>query len=244
MKHKSFPYKITPVQGLTENHIRQRFQFCGEMLRLMREVEGLTNKIIFTDEATFTTSGMFNRKNKRYWSTENTHQYQVVRTQGRQSLNVWCGILGGRVLGPIIFEGTLNGERYKNFLEHEIEHELQNIPNRRDLIWQQDGAPSHNIRSVVTYLNNHYNLWIGRNGPIRWPANSPDLTPLDLFLWGYLKNKVYYDRPENINILRQKIEQETLLLQRENVVFVTNALRKWKDNVQKCYDNGGGYIEP
>ncbi|EZA51396.1 hypothetical protein X777_09665, partial [Ooceraea biroi] len=35
--------------------------------------------------------------------------------------------------------------------------------------------------------------WIGRGGRISWPARSPDLTPLDLFLWGHLKNEVYRD---------------------------------------------------
>ncbi|GFW22272.1 uncharacterized protein TNCV_1430261 [Trichonephila clavipes] len=33
--------------------------------------------------------------------------------------------------------------------------------------------------------------WIGRGGPIAWPARSPDLSPLDFFLWGFLKGLVY-----------------------------------------------------
>jgi hypothetical protein len=33
--------------------------------------------------------------------------------------------------------------------------------------------------------------WIGRGGSITWPPRSPDLTPLDFFLWGYAKNIVY-----------------------------------------------------
>ena len=28
-----------------------------------------------------------------------------------------------------------------------------------------------------------------------WPAELPDLTPLDLFLYGYLKNRIYINRP-------------------------------------------------
>ena len=31
---------------------------------------------------------------------------------------------------------------------------------------------------------------IGRDGPIYWPL-SPDLTCLDFFLWGYLKDRVF-----------------------------------------------------
>lgn len=29
--------------------------------------------------------------------------------------------------------------------------------------------------------------WIGRRGTVEWPPRSPDLTPLDLWLWGHLK---------------------------------------------------------
>jgi hypothetical protein len=38
--------------------------------------------------------------------------------------------------------------------------------------------------------------WIGRHGPndnplLWWPPRSPDLTPCDFFLWGYVKDTVY-----------------------------------------------------
>ena len=34
--------------------------------------------------------------------------------------------------------------------------------------------------------------WIGRGGPTSWPPRSPDVTPLDFFLWGYVKTKVFH----------------------------------------------------
>jgi hypothetical protein len=36
-----------------------------------------------------------------------------------------------------------------------------------------------------------------------------DLTPLDFFLWGYLKSKVYFNRPNNLDELRQRIRAKT-----------------------------------
>jgi hypothetical protein len=33
--------------------------------------------------------------------------------------------------------------------------------------------------------------WIGRRGPVDWPPRSPDLTPLDFYLWCHLKATVY-----------------------------------------------------
>ncbi|KAJ4445736.1 hypothetical protein ANN_12421 [Periplaneta americana] len=35
------------------------------------------------------------------------------------------------------------------------------------------------------------NRWIGRGGPVAWPPRSPDLTCLDFFLWGHMKQLVY-----------------------------------------------------
>ncbi|KAJ4430736.1 hypothetical protein ANN_19327 [Periplaneta americana] len=34
------------------------------------------------------------------------------------------------------------------------------------------------------------NRWIGRSGPVRWPARSRNLTPLDFFFWGAVKDRV------------------------------------------------------
>ena len=36
--------------------------------------------------------------------------------------------------------------------------------------------------------------WNRRGGPIAWPPRSPDMTPLDFFLWGYVKDQVYSTR--------------------------------------------------
>jgi hypothetical protein len=49
------------------------------------------------------------------------------------------------------------------------------------------------------------NRWIGRRVPIEWAARSPDLTQLDFFLWGYVKQKVYQQNIKDLNYLRQSI---------------------------------------
>ena len=38
---------------------------------------------------------------------------------------------------------------------------------------------------------------------VEWPARSPDLTPLDFFLWGVLKNQVFSDKPKTLNDLKE-----------------------------------------
>ncbi len=41
-----------------------------------------------------------------------------------------------------------------------------------------------------------------------WPARSPDLTPLDFFLWAYLKNSVYLNEPTTVDELKTEIKAQ------------------------------------
>lgn len=40
---------------------------------------------------------------------------------------------------------------------------------------------------------------------IEWPPRSSDLSPLEFFYWGYLKNKVYETKPTSVDDLKEKI---------------------------------------
>ena len=58
--------------------------------------------------------------------------------------------------------------------------------------FQHDGAPAHFALAVRGHLDQRFGLqWIGRGGSIAWPPRSPDLTPLDYYLWGHMKTLIY-----------------------------------------------------
>jgi hypothetical protein len=40
-----------------------------------------------------------------------------------------------------------------------------------------------------------------------WPPRSPDLSPPDLFLWGYLKDTVYSNHPHTLQELQANIQR-------------------------------------
>jgi len=74
------------------------------------------------------------------------------------------------------------------------------------IIFQQDGAPPHWGSDVRQFLDATFlNRWTGRDGPTPWPPRSPDITPLDLFLWGYVKDKVFSTPVPDITNLKAKI---------------------------------------
>jgi len=49
------------------------------------------------------------------------------------------------------------------------------------------------------------NGWIGRDGPTPWPPRSPDITLLDLFLLGYVKDEVFSTPVQDITNLKARI---------------------------------------
>jgi hypothetical protein len=88
----------------------------------------------------------------------------------------------------------MRGANYLEFLQNDLPPLLEDVSleTRRRMIYQHDGAPPHWNRMILEFMNKNYpNRWIGRFGPIVWPARSPDLTPLDFFLWGFIKEQVY-----------------------------------------------------
>lgn len=103
------------------------------------------------------------------------------------SCNVWAGIIGDYLIGPVFLERTLNGTNYRHFLEHDLGPLLEDVPltTRRRMYFMHDGAPAHFSRNARSFLDSTFpNHWIGREGPINWPARSPDLNPLDFFFLG------------------------------------------------------------
>ena len=85
-------------------------------------------------------------------------------------------------------------ESYLKMLNEKLSPIVSKRDDCADLYFQQDGAPAHYAVSVRKWLNEHFlDRWIGRRGFVKWPVRSPDLTPLDFFLWRILKNQVFSD---------------------------------------------------
>ena len=109
------------------------------------------------------------------------------------------------VIGPFFFhERTITAEVYLDLLTEYVA--LQLIDSQSTIIFQQDGAPPHWRLRVRQFLNETFSdRWIGRDGPISWPSRSPDITPLDFFLWLYVKDIVYRTKVRDITDLKQRI---------------------------------------
>ncbi|GFX34801.1 putative DD41D transposase [Trichonephila clavipes] len=77
-----------------------------------------------------------------------------------------------------------------------------------ELWFQQDGATCHTSRATIDLLKDTFgDPLISRFGPVNWPPRSCDLTPLDYFLWGYVKSLVYTDKPQTLDHLEDNIRR-------------------------------------
>lgn len=243
-KHKFRPYKLSVSQTLHEGDNIRRIAFCRWFKDQCQNDPHFSMKILWTDESRFTNCGMFNRHNEHIWSQTNPLHVEHRRPQIKFGFNVWCGVIGSTVLPPFIFDGSLTGNRYLNFLQQDFAEMLDNLNlrTRAMLQWfQHDGAPPHNQLNVRNYLNlNFPNQWIGRNAPIEWPARSPDLSVLDFFLWGVLKDTVYKRTYETIDDLREAVLVAFNNIDRRKVRNATNSVVK---RCNLCINNNGGIFE-
>lgn len=245
-RHKFHPYKMKILHELTEDDPDRRLEFCEIMSERITRNPNYLRNICFSDESTFYLNGRVNTQNCRYWSDENPHVFREGHTQFPQKLNVWAGILGNHIIGPIFLEENLNGPMYLNMLQNTITPLIdavvaQNPHEFEEVIFQQDGAPPHYFRQVRNYLDENYqDRWIGRRGPTEWPARSPDLTPLDFFLWGYIKSEVYKTAPGSLNELRQRI---TDVCSRITPQMLHNIREEFTHRIFICQEVHGGHFQ-
>ena len=244
---KWHPYKIQLLQELSEDDFDRRSEFCETVMELSNQNLEFVRHIIFSDEATFYLNGTVNRHNCRYWSPENPPWMMQQHPQHPQKVNVWAGVIGNNIIGPFFIEGNLTSDIYLHLLQNSIIPACQDLfPNENNIlqeeIWyQQDGAPAHFGRCVTDFLNATFpGRWIGRRGPIEWPPRSPDLNPLDYYLWGYLKCKVYRNRPNNLLDLKQRIRDEMLLISPNTL---RKALANFRDRLGHCLAVNGEHFE-
>ncbi|CAK9823987.1 hypothetical protein ANTRET_LOCUS2226 [Anthophora retusa] len=150
-----------------------------------------------------------------------------------------------QLVGPYFLPDRLTSTEFLNFLKNELSYLLEDVPLYSvQRMWMQlDGCPAHYGPQVRQWLNNRFpQRWIGRGGSISWPPRSPDLTPLDFYLWGTLKDKVYQTRINSRHELIQKINNalNEMKENRNEIRTVTNSIF---DRCQSCIVNNGRHFE-
>jgi hypothetical protein len=92
----------------------------------------------------------------------------------------------------------------------------------------------------MNYLNSKIpEKWLGKRGPISWPPRSPDLSPSDFFLWGYLKDRVYETELGSISALKRAISETVRGIP---VNMCERTCRSVKERLEELQKSGGGHL--
>lgn len=242
-----YPYHKQPVQELLHLDFDLRLRFCQFINDQMADNVNFNRNILFTDEACFTKRGVTNFHNEHVYAEENPHAIKVNHYQHEFKINVWAGIIDNFVIGPAILPQSLNGANYLDHLRNVLPELIEDLPLalRQSMWFMHDGAPPHFTLDVRTHLNQNYpNRWIGRgqDAPVRWPPRSPDITPLDYFLWGTVKSMVY-SRPVNTQQELWRRIQDAMNDIRNNLEMMRNVQFSFLRRIRSCIRTNGGHFE-
>ena len=108
---------------------------------------------------------------------------------------------------------------------------------------RSSSTPAHTALDIRDWLNEFFpNHIIALHHNPEWPPRSPDLTPCDFFLWGYVKSRVFVSPPANVDDLRQRIVREIDHVKRDQMM-IKRAVRDMIRRARMCIQEGGRHIE-
>ncbi|KAI4872931.1 hypothetical protein NFI96_005306 [Prochilodus magdalenae] len=176
------------------------------------------SRVMFTDESKFCIS--FGNQGPRVWrKIGEVQNARCLRSSVKfpQSAMVW-GAMSSAGVGPQCFlRSKIHTAVYQEDLEHLMLPAADQLYGDADFIFQQDLVPPHSAKATSTWFKDH-------GIPVlNWPANSPDLKPIEN-LWGMLKRKMRYARPNNAEELKATIRATWALITPEQCHIMIDSM--------------------
>lgn len=238
------PYKIMVAQELSPTDWGRRVECCEAILQQVPPTA-----ILWTsDEAHFHLSGCVNKQNFRYWAAENPRELHQKPLHSPK-VTVWCALSSIGIIGPYFFEEggvtiTVNCDRYCDMLENFFRPKIAEfgVEYERESFWfQQDGATAHTARRSRAILQEMFpGQVVSLHEPIPWPPRSPDLSPCDFYLWGYLKAEVFKHRPRTLVDLKTAIEEEIAQI---TSTTLEKVMRNFHERLNMCVARQGHHLQ-
>lgn len=233
------PYKFRVSHGLTTQQKQERVKRCRKLLR--RFANKQHEKIVFSDEKIFTVERAHNHQNDRIWSTKLPGQSATIeRRQRPKYVMVWAGITASGKT-PLVFIDLgvkINQEVYqKTVLEKALVPWARRHFGESNWVFQQDSAPSHAGKSTQNWMRANLPDFITKD---EWPANSPDLNPMDYSIWSILEGNACAVSHDTREGLIASLKKEWKKIPAETIAKVVDDFPR---RLRACIKAGGGHFE-
>jgi len=189
---------------------------------------------LFSDEAAFHVCGTVKR-HSCIWGSENPHD--IEHEHDSPHVSVCCTWWKTKLLLYFFFKNVqwlVHFSGYDTALHH--------VPV--GTVFWLDGAPPHLPHSschVSASPDREFpGHWLGSGGPILWSPCSPDLSPLDFFFLGIVKDIVFHEKVQNMNGLCDIIVRIAECVTSEMLVVTWQGTEYHPD---VCYTTNCAHIE-
>lgn len=218
---------------MTDAAYSKRARFAEKVLEMIKKDDSLLGRTCFTDQSTFYLNGRIDHENFWYWGSHNP-----TICEGTPKIHIWAAIYRDVIIGPFFIDDEDYDGSYLNMLQNEAGPALSDAADNDDVLWLQDGDTTSEVEE---FLNEAFPArWIGSGGPISWPDNSPDLTPMGYFFWGYIKHRVFQSRPTDIEDLKNRI---ITVCKEMSIPLFGKARLAFYNRLSFCAANNGGNFE-
>ncbi|GFU86934.1 uncharacterized protein TNCV_3442041 [Trichonephila clavipes] len=246
-----YPYKLQSCNELLPADTAQREAFAKWAFSKMEQDPIWVFNILWTDEALFSLHGNVNNHKRRIWVTSNPREY-TQKPLYSPKVTAWCGFTGLFITGPFFFEKqcpvngwiteTVNAQRHLTLLQETVVPCLIQRGQISNITFMQDGATSHTANPVKAFLIQTFgeDRIVSRRCRYPWSPRSPDLTPADFLLWGYLKSRVYLSCPSSLSELKDAIRREVSSIHPDKL---HSAVAGFVTRLECLLPCGGGHME-
>ena len=235
-----------------KSYVMRRGQFMSAQTRNQRLIRGkrLLSKLkhpevpnmlwFFSDEKNFDQDQKINRRNDRWLCSNPTEVPRVMHTKFPATVMV-LGVVSneGHIMPPHFFQQGLrvNAVAYIEVLETVVKPWIDSVRGDRPYIFQQDSAPSHKAMTTQDWMAENFYDHITPN---LWPPSSPDLNPLDYYVWGVVERETNKHPHNTISSLKDAITTTMINMNKEHLI---RACSRFRSRIESVIAANGDFIE-
>ena len=232
-----YSYKRHRRQLLTEKARENRLTKGKKILSKVKSLAEPQTMLFFSNEINICQDQRHNTQNDRWLALSQKDTPCVMQTKFSKTVMVFgCVPCDGDMMPPHFFgEGLwLNSDAYVVLLFTVVKPWITKVANGRPYVLQQDSATATPLEKVKNCC------FCDDTSPNVWSTNSPDLNPMDYYVWGAVETDANCRASTTKAQLIDRIKAVFEILPRE---CVKSARSSFLGRIEAVIDVIGGYFE-